>query len=128
MYHVFLDIVLNIKNLMRFKMVNNNKKENQHYVPQMLLRNFAIKGVTQNQVHVFDKHHERTFRTSVRNITAEYHFNDFEHQGKLVSLEPFFTELEGHAAKAIKKILEFRTIGALDTTDGNWLSIFVAAQ
>jgi len=109
-------------------MVQTNKKENQHYVPQMLLRNFAIAGVKQKQVHVFDKHSQRMFRTSVRNITAEYDFYDFEHDGKSISLEPLFSELEGYAAAAIKKLIDARSVEALDGPDRDWLSIFVAAQ
>jgi hypothetical protein len=41
----------------------------QHYVPQFLLKNFA--EPEKDQIHVFDKQEERTFRAHVRKVAAE---------------------------------------------------------
>src|SRR5207249_1516181 len=41
----------------------------QHYVPQFLLKNFAV--AEREQIHVFDKREERAFRAHVRRVAAE---------------------------------------------------------
>lgn len=48
--------------------------KNQHYVPQFYLKNFANKN---DQVYVFDKHDQKVFKTSIRNIASESYFYDF---------------------------------------------------
>ena len=57
------------------------KAENQHYVPEMLLQNFAVAGRGKEpQLHVFDKQTGRTFRTAIKKVVAERAFYDLPHE------------------------------------------------
>lgn len=50
--------------------------QNQHYVPKFILRQFLSDEVKE-QVAVYDKHRDKQFVTSIRNIMAERRYNDF---------------------------------------------------
>lgn len=52
--------------------ISNNCK-NQHYVPQFVLRNFVASG-KKKYIYVFDKLHEKKFKTGIKNIGAENAF------------------------------------------------------
>lgn len=62
--------------------------ENHHYVPKFILRNFLTEH-SKEQVSVYDKHTNRTFKTSIRNIMAENRFNEFSFDDSwIASFEP----------------------------------------
>ncbi len=109
---------------------NDGKAENQHYVPKMLLRNFAFEGLgKQPQIHVFDKHEDRTFVTGIGNVVAERGFNDVVlPDGSTRSVEPIFSDLETRAAGPLSKLVAARRLDALDSAEANWVAIFIAAQ
>jgi hypothetical protein len=50
--------------------------EKQHYVPQFILRQF-LANERDERVTVYDKHDDKTFVTSIKNIMAERRFNEF---------------------------------------------------
>lgn len=107
------------------------RKENQHYVPKMLLRNFAIPDTGKRgreQVHVLDKSNSRTFVANIRNVAAAFEFYETEMAGKVVNAERILGELEGHAALVLQKIIVNRSVGGLDHAERRWLSTFCAVQ
>jgi hypothetical protein len=107
--------------------------QNQHYVPQFLLRNFG-KGKKRNRkIWVFDKNEESVFRTSVRNIASEKAFYDLtvtgdEGEKVAVDFERTFSKMEKEADKAIKKLIHLETISRLSPQDLYWIAVFVATQ
>jgi hypothetical protein len=83
--------------------------ENQHYVPQFILRQF-LSVPDKEQVSVYDKHSDRTFTTSVRNVMAERRFNDFDFEDMIVSFEPIACRIEDISLPAYKKVIESRML------------------
>lgn len=108
---------------------NDGKPENQHYVPKMLLRNFAFetKG-KEEQVYVFDKHEVRVFPTAVSNIATERGFYDADYGGGSVSLERSLSILEEKTNAAFGKLIEHESLAVLSVEELAWVSIFVASQ
>lgn len=104
--------------------------ENQHYVPQFLLRNFSSpeKKGKEKQICVFDKHTDKTFPTNIKNIASERGFYDFYIGEEDCSLEPSLSDLEGHTRQAITKIIENQNLGALSEEDKYWIALFVGVQ
>lgn len=109
---------------------NDSKAENQHYVPEMLLRNFAGSGGGKEpQVFAFDKATGKTFRTAVGNVATERRFNDVVVNGHLVgSFEPALARVESEAAAPVSKLVAERHLGALSPTEKEFISFFLAAQ
>jgi hypothetical protein len=107
------------------------RKENQHYVPKMLLRNFSISAGAkrgQEQVHVLDKSSSRAFVANIRNIAAAFEFYEAELAGRVVNAEAMLSELEGHASAVLQKMLATETVASLNTAERMWLSIFCSVQ
>ncbi|MDU8534019.1 DUF4238 domain-containing protein [Pseudomonas syringae pv. actinidiae] len=98
----------------------------QHYVPQFLMRNFG-NGI-KDQVWVYDKSSDRSFASNVKNVASEGRFYDFEHKGLAQSIEPWLSELEGHARSAISVILEADSPLALEYEQKQTLASFLAVQ
>jgi hypothetical protein len=98
----------------------------QHYVPQLLLRNFG--NGKKDQVWVYDKTTDRAFPTNVKNVASESRFYDFEVGGEAVTLEPVLAKLETMVKPIIKKILETDSLKALDHDDKATLSVFLSVQ
>ncbi len=99
--------------------------QNQHYVPQCLLRQFAS---NKEQICVFDKAEEKEFVTSIRNVAAEHGFNDFQDEVGLESAEGFFTGLESNFASLLRRIIEAESIKFLNAEERVQISIFIAVQ
>jgi hypothetical protein len=108
----------------------NGARENQHYVPKFLLRNFTEPDKRQKgeQIWAFDKSNSSIFRTNLRNIAAECGFYDVEEDVGPIATESLLSELEDHAAGALHKIVEDRSLGKLTSAERRWLSIFCAVQ
>jgi hypothetical protein len=86
--------------------------QNQHYVPKFILRQF-LSDAEKEQVHVYDKHSDRSFVTSIKNIMAERRFNDFVFEDWIVSFEGIATGIETIVSPAYRRVLER---GRLDGT------------
>lgn len=100
--------------------------QNQHYVPQHLLRNFSQGD--RERVHVFDKHTGRSFTTSVRNVLAERRFNDFQLGEFEVSAEPAMGKLEDMVIGALARVIEARSLASLSTEERAHLCYLMAFQ
>ena len=107
---------------------DNGRAEVQHYVPRFLLRGFLRKPQERNQVFVYDKHKDRSFRSNVGNIAAEKGFYSFETQDGQLNMEQIFSELEGKTKPAFDKLIETKSLAALDDEQKSWLSMFLAVQ
>lgn len=106
-------------------------KENQHYVPKMLLRSFSIiEGAKrgQEQVRVLDKSNSKTFTANIRNVAAAFEFYQAEMAGRVVNAEAVLSELEAHASAALRKVLSAETVAVLDAEERSWLAAFCSAQ
>jgi hypothetical protein len=100
--------------------------KNQHYVPQALLKGFKVGK--KDQVFVFDKHTEKSFRASIRNVASENYFYNIDHDGVAISLDPALTELEDKASPIIKKVRKEVSLANLSHEERATLSLFVGAQ
>ena len=98
----------------------------QHYVPQFLLRNFG--NGKKDQVWVYDKSSNRSFPSNTKNVASESRFYDFEYEGQPLSIEPWLSELEGHAKSVISAILEADSITSLADEQKQVLASFLAVQ
>jgi hypothetical protein len=94
----------------------------QHYVPEFLLRNF--RADKKDQIYVFDKNTERSFRTNVRNVAAESRFYDFEFEGKTLTLETALSQLESQARPLFQRILDDDSLAVLNAEDRVLLAVF----
>ncbi|TIP06441.1 MAG: DUF4238 domain-containing protein [Mesorhizobium sp.] len=84
--------------------------ENQHYVPKFILRQF-LSDKKRERVSVFDKHTEKTFVTSIKNIMAERRFNDFTFDDEwLASFEPIACTAEHQTQPSYEKVLKDRRL------------------
>jgi hypothetical protein len=109
----------------------DGKRENQHYVPQMLLRNFATPESVargREQVQVLDKWTSRVFLANVRNVAAAHEFYEVETGAQVISAERLLSELEDRTGPVLQKMIANRTVPAFGTGDREWLSVFCAAQ
>jgi hypothetical protein len=107
----------------------NGTRENQHYVPKFLLRNFAeLDKNRSEQIWTFDKSNSSIFRTNLRNIAAECGFYDTDGDDPRIATESLLCELEAHAAQTLRKIVGERGLGNLSSEERQWLAIFCAVQ
>lgn len=100
--------------------------KNQHYVPQFILRNFTIGDG--NQIFVFDKQNEKSFRTNIRNVAAESGFYNFDIDEYQFTIEPWLSELEGQTSEAFEKIIKGKSISNLNNDDKIEIATFVSVQ
>lgn len=106
--------------------VKSKQIENQHYVPQFLLRNFAEGRKKKKRIHVFDKWNRKAFISSPRNVAAEIGFYDFDDTDR--SLEPLLTNMESEVSPIIKRIVELESVAHLTFDDRVAISLFAAVQ
>ncbi|RWD01443.1 MAG: DUF4238 domain-containing protein [Mesorhizobium sp.] len=84
--------------------------ENQHYVPKFILRQF-LSDEKNERVSVFDKHTEKTFVTSIKNMMAERRFNDFAFDDEwIASFEPIACAAEDQVLPSYRKVLTNRRL------------------
>lgn len=101
----------------------------QHHVPLMLQEAFATPGKGKKyQVHVFDKHSGRTFRTSPENVLHQRDFNTFEQDGVTLCLEDGLGDIEDKAAPVLRRVIAERSLVGLDVEERAVLSVFAALQ
>lgn len=101
-------------------------KQNQHYVPKMLLRNFTP-GETE-QIHVYDKSNDNEFRVNINKIASEIGFNDASLEGNSISLEPLLEKLESSTSQIFREIIKKKVLHVLDESQILWLAMFLAVQ
>ena len=82
----------------------------EHYVPQFILRQFLIGHQGKEQVSVYDKHEDRGFVTSIKNVMAENRFHDFVFENWIVSFEPIASKIEEICLPAYQRVIETRRL------------------
>lgn len=97
-----------------------------HYVPQFLLRNFAVPS--SGQICVFDKRDDKIFQTNVKNTAAEKSLYDIEFPKGVLSAESSLSNLEGSAAHVIFKILREENLSQLTEDDKIVMCLFIGTQ
>lgn len=103
------------------------KPKKQHYVPQFLLRNFAVGKKQKAKLWVLDKKNATTFEASVRDIGHENFFYEFNGEAGTVEFESVLEKLDSKAADLMARIISSASIPRAGE-DFIWLSYFVVAQ
>ena len=117
----------------------------QHYVPQFLLRGFAVGN--RRQIHVFNKSDGRTFLSSVNKVASQRGFYNVPASvtqqivaqlreqgtdvpdGRLVlSLEPALGRIENEAARVVRRIVKDESLAGLTERDRLILALFSTVQ
>jgi hypothetical protein len=83
--------------------------QNQHYVPRFILRQF-LSDTEKEQVPVYDKHTDKSFVTSIKNIMAERRFNDFVYENWIVSFEGIASGIEDIVLPSYRRVIERRQL------------------
>lgn len=101
--------------------------QNQHYVPKFVLRQF-LADEDGERVHVYDKHTDRAFVTSIRNIMAERRFNEFAFDDDyMASFEPVACGAEDQVLPAYREVIEQRRLSESPMQKAA-LAVFLAFQ
>lgn len=101
--------------------------QNQHYVPKFILRQF-LADAAKERVQVYDKHEDRAFATSVKNIMAERRFNEFAYDDDYIaSFEPIACGAEDQVLPAYRKVIAERRLSDSPQQKGA-LAVFLAFQ
>jgi hypothetical protein len=97
----------------------------QHYVPQFLLRRFALEG---NRLCVFDKHKYETRVQSVGNSAVEKYFYNYQEEDQFETLEDDLARLEYDSAKTLQEIVASKSLAPIAKSEQRVLAFFVATQ
>lgn len=100
--------------------------EQHHYVPRFLLKNFTH-GKKPN-IFVYDKSNDKRFRTNIKNIAVENRFYELKLPDGILTLEPELADLETNSAQIIEKLIQEKSIRALNNDEVKKLAIFLAIQ
>lgn len=98
---------------------------NDHYVPQFLLRRFCN---ADKRLHVFDKWNDRSFVSSTRNVASEKGFYDLQLEGEAVSFEPLLCAFENSALGALNAVVDNNSLAVLSYEDRVNIAYFLAIQ
>ncbi|QPF85011.1 DUF4238 domain-containing protein [Bradyrhizobium genosp. L] len=99
--------------------------ENQHWVPKLLLKNFADED---GRVYFLDIHSDEVGKRPPRLLASEPGFNDFEINGKPISFEGLFEKIETRVAPVLKRIIATRSLAGLSPRERSHVARFVAVQ
>lgn len=101
--------------------------QQQHYVPKFILRQF-LSEQDGERVAVYDKHDDKTFVTSTKNIMAERRFNDFAFDDEyMASFEPVACRAEDAMFPAYRQVIEERRLDGTPEQTGA-LAMLLAFQ
>lgn len=101
--------------------------QNQHYVPKFVLRQFLADAANE-RVNVYDKHEDRSFVTSIKNIMAERRFNEFAFDDDYIaSFEPVACGAENQVLPAYREVVAERRLSEAPEQKAA-LAVFLAFQ
>lgn len=103
------------------------KPKKQHYVPQFLLRNFAIGKKQKAKLWVLDKRNASIFQASVRDVAHENMFYEYRNEAGTYNFEGVLEKLDSKAARIIHDIVA-SSILPRTGEKSIWLSYYVIAQ
>jgi hypothetical protein len=119
------------------KKKHKNEPENQHFVNQEYLRNFATpESIAQHRsnrekwhVRVYDKTLKRVLPSRpIRSVAAKRFFYDLPGEPASISLEKPFGSLEGASAAVHRKLLKTRDYTKLSASEKETFAKFIAIQ
>lgn len=99
--------------------------QNQHFVPQLLLKNFVG---TDGRLFYLDKRDDRFGKVSPKKAASETDFYEFEIDGERFSFEERFQRYEAKAGKGLKKLTEGLPPISLTGPEREDLAAFIALQ
>src|SRR5688572_5058079 len=103
----------------------------QHYVPCLLLKNFAFgreKQVRRRKVWVYDKWESRRYPSAIGKIAAENGYYDVATEFAAVSLEPWLADLEQSLAPIIAEIVRRESLSRVNHEQREMLAAFIGVQ
>lgn len=101
----------------------------QHYVPQCLLRHFAIPGSSKEpKVHFYDKKLDKIGTAIIKSVASERSFYDFKEHGETFSLEKGLSEIEQLVCLIIDSILKHKSISRLKPDERTILADYIIKQ
>ncbi len=103
------------------------KSKKQHYVPQFLLRNFAVGKKLKAKLWVLDKRNTSVFQASVNDVAHENMFYEYKEEAGSYDFEHVMEKLDSKAAAIIRQVLETSKLPRTGK-DFVWLSYCVGAQ
>jgi hypothetical protein len=95
-----------------------------HYVPRFILDNFTDRG----KISILDKHTLKQFKLAPYRAIGEKDFNNVYIGDDVLSFEHKFTYLEDIAAPIITRIVQQKSLSALQPADEAALHMFVVVQ
>jgi hypothetical protein len=103
------------------------KTKKQHYVPQFLLRNFAVGKKLKAKLWVLDKRNTSVFQASVNDVAHENMFYECKGEAGSYDFEHVMEKLDSKAAVIIRNVIETAKLPRTGE-DFVWLSYCIAAQ
>lgn len=97
----------------------------QHYVPQLLLRNFCKK---KDRLFVYDKFSGKSFAASIKDTGCQSGFYDFNLESLKYTAELGLSKVESIIASSIHKLINERNVYALSLEDRQLVATFVCLQ
>jgi hypothetical protein len=110
---------------------DSSKASHQHFVPQFILRKFAqltpSGSKKKHRITVFDLQTNKIFVASLSRVAGANRFYDYTiRSGKVESVDPLLTNIEGLTAPAWQKLVNARTATALSKVECEALALFIA--
>ncbi|MQB22578.1 DUF4238 domain-containing protein [Agrobacterium tumefaciens] len=99
--------------------------QNQHFVPQLLLKNFAD---TDGRLFYLDKRNDHIGKVSPKKAASDTDFYEFNIDGEAFSFEERFQKYETKAGKGLKKLTSGQSPLLLSDAEREDLAAFVALQ
>jgi hypothetical protein len=99
---------------------------NDHYVPQFLLRGFAVGK--RKQLYAFDKRDGRFFHPSIRNLACEQSFYEPQEDKGLSGLDSWIEQAETAIAPMIQQIRARESLDWLIPAQRKWIAAFTVLQ
>ena len=99
--------------------------ENQHWVPQFLIKHFADMD---GRVFCLDIHTDEVTKPPPKHAASEEGFNDFALDGEAISFEDKLEKIETKAAPVLKKIVAAKSLIGIRTAERQCVAEFMAAQ
>lgn len=104
--------------------VGPNTPKKQHYVPQLLLKNFSYGN--KHKIFCFVKSNDRIFPTNVIDSASENGFYNLQIDSEKYTLEHELCKLEGTYAPVVQKICEKESLEGITREERHVLCNFVA--
>jgi hypothetical protein len=98
--------------------------KNQHWVPRLIIKNFADAG----RVYCLDIHTDEIKKRPPKHTASEPGFNDFQIDGKPVSFEDKLEKIETKAAPVLRRVVSTKSLAGLSLLERQHVAQFVAAQ